>query len=346
MTSTQEALPGISPIQSAMLRTKVAAFVKEANPGMLRNALGGFFRSGLFTRAGQNAAGQATRVWSPMRTAATGVGTAYGVGLAGHHMGIPGMSADPTRGMNTEQQFRHHMGEFNQQASPIMGQLESAIAKGDWNKANELQGQLERGDFGNSGGGWLGRTFMPWMFAGQGNAAYHRDRAMGAQSQLQTQYDTAMRQHIGTPQEMQAQMTQLQQRMNNPQLMPQQRRMMEMQLAQMRQRFAGNIPAESNDAAAIATRMRNAGMTVRPFGQNAGQPGGLPGPQLPGVYQGSSPWGMSPTSGPMTVPNPATMGMNAGISPSMTNTNPWALNNAVQRWALNPQHDFQARPRV
>lgn len=332
MTNMQEALPGVSPIQSAMLRTKIASIEKTAWRKQLSQFISPFFR---------NAAG---RVSVP-RTLTTTAGLGYGTALAGHHLGISGMSADPTRGMNHEQRFRHHMAEFNQQASPIMAQLDQAIRSGDWNRANDLQGQLERGDFGDSGGGWLSRTFMPWMFAGRGNAGYHRDQAMDIQSTLQNQYDEAMRQHINMPQELQSQMLQLQQRMNNPMLMPQQRRMIEMQLAQMRQRLAANIPAESDEAAQIAARMRNAGMTVRPFNRNAGQLGGLFGPQIPpGVFQGSSPWGMSPASSFMSVSNPATMGMNAGISPVMPNT--FALNNAVQRWALNPQHDFQARPRV
>jgi len=322
-------LPGVNPIKSAMLREKVASFTKEANPGFLRQ-LGGFIMRNPRTSAGLGALG------------------AYGTALGGTHAynamrGTP----NPTAGMKPEDAFRYHQTQFDQMAQPIQGDLESAINSGNWSRANELQSQLSTGNFGGGGGSsWWRRTFVPWgATAPTPNAAHHRTQALQQQNALQGEYDTAMRGHLGTPQQMQQQMSQIQQQMQNPNMMPMQRRMLEMQMNQMRQRLQQGLPQESDAAAGIATRMRNAGMNVRPYGNLAGQPGGTPGPGgHPGVFQGSSPWGHTP-AGPTTVPNPATMGMNAGISPTMMNTNPWALNNAVMRHALNG-NDFRVSPRV
>lgn len=330
----QEALelPGINSIKSAMLREKVASLEKEANPGLLRQGLGAI---GTFFRQRPVAA-----------TLTTGLG-AYGTALGGTHAynamrGTP----DPTKDMSWAQAFQHHNNNFETMASPIRSELNAAIQAGDWAKATELQSKLSTGNFGGGGGSSLmRRIFVPWgAQAAAPNAAHHRQQAMRAQSTLQRQYDDAMRGHLGTPAQMQQQMSLLQQQMQNPNMMPMERQMLEMQMNQMRQRLRQGLPAESEQAAAIATRMRNAGMHWRPYSPNGGQQPGMPGAGHPGVYQGSSPWGHTP-AGPTTVPNPATMGMNAGISPTMMNTNPWALNNAVMRHALNG-NDFRVSPRV
>lgn len=237
----------------------------------------------LFTRP----AAAGPRQFSLGRTAATVGGTGYGTALAGHHTGL--LSSDPTRGLAPEQKFRHHLGEYNQQASPLMQQIDAARAAGDFGKMNELMAQLEGGNFGGSGmwrNNALTRTLAPWL-AGDRNAGFHQREAMQAQGTLQGDYDKAMSKYVGQPGQFQEQIAGIQQRLQSPTLMPQHRRLLQQQMSALQGRLQGMTPgSESDEARAIAQRMRSSGMQLTPFGGAPAAPPAQPGQPPLGQYKG------------------------------------------------------------
>lgn len=90
---------------------------------------------------------------------------------------------------------------------------------------------------------------------------------------------------MGQPGQFQTQIDQLTTRMNQPGIMPQHRRLMQQQIDALKRRLSAPA-AESDEAAAIASRMRGAGMQFTPHAGLAGRPAAPAGGAAPQPYTG------------------------------------------------------------
>lgn len=228
--------------------------------------------------------------------AGAGLGAAgYGGGLLAHHTGLINMGGKPPSGLSPEQLYRYHTGEYDQVANPLIAEIEAAQRAGDYGKSSDLLAKLKTGDFGGSSifrNNVITRAVAPWLVGNRG-AAYHQSGAEGAERELQNKYDELMKKHVGTPDQIKAQIDQMNGMLAGP-MMPQQRRLVQAQLEMLRKRLASPA-SEPPEATEILQRMRAAGMTPRPYGPTSPAPGGGGG-------------------GPMTAP-PGSVWGNLGVRP-------------------------------
>jgi hypothetical protein len=211
-----------------------------------------------------------------------------------------------------EDVFRHNQAGYDAARSGIQSEMDAALAGGDMSKYNELNERFQRGDFGgpqnpglrlNNGqveatGNWnplRSRMFglNPWAEQSGGE---HQRRMLSAQSSLQGQYNTELGKSGPQPGDAE-QMRALRERLQAPDLLPQQAQAMQRQLDALQARMS-QPPGTPNGAANdIRARMERAGMRftgpARPAAPAGPQPmsgawnlGGRP--RIPGYMSGAA----------------------------------------------------------
>lgn len=226
------------------------------------------------------------RAFSPTRALGSTAAAGYGGYLGGVHTGyLPG---DPTYGMNAAQRFQHHSQADQKMLGDLPQQLESARASGDNNRVMAIIEQMRSGQYGGtpinnrvtryvapslaSGAyntNWITnnaftRTFAPFM-AGDATPTRHHEQALGAQNEMQGQYDSQMDAHAGAGDQYRGQIAGLQKQLEGTAL-PAHRDAIQKQISALQQRLATPAGSESPEAAETARLMREAGMAFRPRG--------------------------------------------------------------------------------
>lgn len=168
--------------------------------------------------------------------------------------------------------FQRNNNTFNSMSADLNSQMEAARASGDLNKFEELQRQLDSGDFG--GGGRGGDWWNPlswnspakWRLGGlnpfaQQNANYYQRNALNQQSAMQGEYAGEMAKSGPQPGDQQK-LEAIKQRMASGSLLPAQATALQKQLQMLESRMR-TVPGTENDAAkAIRERMLGAGMRL------------------------------------------------------------------------------------
>lgn len=276
---------------------------------------------------------------SPVRMGLTaGAGTVGYNHLSNSADNTVGRSANPlTWGSprSEEDVFKHNQAGYDTARQGIQSEMDAALASGDMQKYTELNGRFQRGDFGgpqspglrmNNGqveatGNWnpfKSRMFglNPWA---EETGAAHQGRMQSAQSSLQRQYGEQMGRAGAQPGDAAA-MQALRERLQSPDLLPQQAQAMQRQLDALTARLARPAGQENDPARQIRERMEAAGM--RFHGPRPAAPGPAPRPMGSGWNLGGVPRTPGYMSGaalmpgdfrPVPYPNPsdAVMGRNS-----------------------------------
>lgn len=179
-----------------------------------------------------------------------------------------------------EQIFQRHMKDFNSkadnyrpdgtifsgvrnmfgisQAAPIRTQITEALGRGDVEKAQALQAELDSGDFG---GGPRLMGLNPFASRGGG---YNRDTALAMQARRQDKYDTEMKK-VGPVEGGEQALDAMRKRLATENLLPGQASELERQMEALQQRMSTTPGTETDPAAAIKEKMLGAGMRHRAF---------------------------------------------------------------------------------
>jgi hypothetical protein len=187
--------------------------------------------------------------------------------------------------------FLSGQGNLFARGPSIQQQLDTARQGGNNTEVERLQGRMERGDYGGDIGLWSMGGLNPLA---RPTTAYLRNNAMREQQSWQQHADRW--DNPGPNANDQAAMTRIQRRLEQGNLLPQERDIWERQLEAVRQRV--NAPVgDTAYTRGVRARMQGLGMDVRP-------------PRAQGLGQVPGHWPLGPR--------------------------PYGGNTAAQLWALNP----------
>lgn len=223
---------------------------------------------------------------SGLRKALYGTGGAAGGVIGINHA----RDHDPTRGMDAYAKHRYHTGEYNQQLSGLNLELEAAQRAGDTTKIDELTSRMASNQFGSSPN-LAQRIFNPWGSQGRGDAAFHTGQRDKSQAAASGELDAANRGRDVDVQKLTASTTKLEEALKGRSLLPQQRRNLEAQLAQMKTRLTAGTVESQKKVTEIIDKMRRAGMetgtpeaAVADTGSTGFGRGGYPAPIGPASW--------------------------------------------------------------
>ncbi len=193
--------------------------------------------------------------------------------------------------MNPFESYRHHTDALNQMTQPIQQQLADASARGDMEQVQSLMGQLESGDFGASK--WSLGGLNPWAEAGAGS---RMETMRNRTSEASNQFTDATNKFGDKQKAINTQIASIQQRLNQPGMLPQQKALYQSTLGNLQSTLKG-LGTESADAARIRTQAQEAGMV------EAG--GAFPTPGGPAQLGAASvpPPAAAPAAAPASPPN-------------------------------------------
>lgn len=277
---------------SRMEKTAVGMSLLRAGGRMFGNTLGRPFTSRAINPA-TGAKGSmfnplASRQFSPGRTAAIGGAGAATIGGGHAYNAYRAGQGSP------EDIYKRNAEAYGRASQGLQGEMDGALAGGDMGKYNELNERFQKGDFVEGTNSW---NPLDWRmgglnpFSGREHGTTLQSRMMAQQKKLQGDYNTEMGKVGPQPGDSDL-VTRLNERLQSPDLLPQQAQAMQKQLDAVKKRM-GQTPGTQTDAAAqIRQRMEQAGMRFSPFkapGAAATSPAGGPQPMAGGWNLGGRP---------------------------------------------------------